>query len=159
MHKLEYTNLMWKNTPRQHKQYRDRLSTSLHSQNRQKKQTWHYKVGWVTYKEHANAVADGVTRNFFTQQGQRHIIISQRAGLVTCSQTRHRCGASLPYPQGPVGGRKGDQGRLGCLPSVPKYGSLGANRLRDLISLLSSKRHQWVLMSFWWGNHDIILCK
>jgi len=27
---------------------------------RQRKQTWHYKVGWVTDKEHGNAVADGV---------------------------------------------------------------------------------------------------
>jgi len=28
--------------------------------NRQRKQTWHYKVGWVTDKDHGNAVADGL---------------------------------------------------------------------------------------------------
>ena len=99
------------------------LSSSLHSQNRQRKQTWHYKVGWVTDKEHANAVADDVTRNFSIQLGQRHIIISQsqvlsdEAALHT-KEVKYIAGASLPGPQ--VGGRKGDQGRVGCLPSVPK---------------------------------------
>jgi len=63
------------------------------------------------------------TRDFSTQLGQRHIIISQsqvlsdEAALHT-KEVKYIAGASLPGPQ--VGGRKGDQGRVGCLPSVPK---------------------------------------
>ena len=58
------------------------------------------------------------TRDFSTpagQLGQRHIIISQRPGLVTCSQTRHRCvaGASLPARRG---GMRSLIIRLGCPP-------------------------------------------
>ena len=69
---------------------------------RQRKQTWHYKVGWITDKEHGNAVADGVWiyeyKGFFhsdwraeSARSTTYHYFTKTRCLVTCLQTRHRC--------------------------------------------------------------------
>ena len=59
--------------------------------------------------------ARSTTYHYFTKSWLSHVLADE-APLYT-KEVKAIAGASLP---GPVGGRKGDQGRLGCLPSVPK---------------------------------------
>ena len=106
------------------------LSSALHSQNRQKSRHGTTKWGESQTKTMATLwLTQYSTRDFSTpagQLGQRHIIISQRHGLVTCSQTRHRCvaGASLPARRG---GMRSLIIRLGC----PPRRAVGSASFRD----------------------------